>query len=255
MKAREICADSSRKPVFTVVLLWAALLLSGSDVYAVATFVKTIGTSTTQSTGTTISVTVPAAGVAAGNSIIVAFGMDGTAGTVSCTDSSGNGYQVDSSVINSTTKTSRTVICSAHKVTALAPGNTITVTSPSTATRAISAFEFSGLVPRFLLSDSADKKSTATGSSATPSSGLTATTTMADELVFGSITMSFSFNDAFTPGAGLTLIGRAGTTGNSPYDMTINPQYKIVSATGNYGVNGTNERATHGRQPSLPTRL
>ena len=216
------------------VALWPA-----QRAHAAATFVKTIGANSTQSTGTTLSVTVPAAGVSAGRSIIVAFGMSGTAGTVSCADSAGNAYTVDASVINSTAKTTRSVVCSAHNVAALSSGNTITVTSPSSATRVLSAFEFSGLSA----SGAIDRPSSATGNSAAPSSGLTAATTQADELVFGLSSMSYSVNDTFTAGAGLTLAGRVGTSTNKPYDMTINPEYRIVSATGTYKVDGTNDKS------------
>ena len=68
------------------------MALAGSDASAAISFVKNIGTNSSTSNGTSIAVTVPAGGVAAGNSIILTFAMDPTGGTVSATDPAGNAY-------------------------------------------------------------------------------------------------------------------------------------------------------------------
>src|SRR5690349_17959666 len=77
-------------------LLGAALLacamleaMAPGHAAAAIAFVKTVGTGTVLpgSVSSTVAVTVPAAGVALGNTIIVTFAMDPQSGTVSCTDS------------------------------------------------------------------------------------------------------------------------------------------------------------------------
>ena len=94
--------------------------------------------------GSTLAVTVPAAGVAAGNSIIVSFAMGDVSGAVSCSDGT-NTYSVDFDVTNNNNV--RTVVLSAHNVTALSSGATITVTHPSTTDRAMTVAEFTSQVP------------------------------------------------------------------------------------------------------------
>jgi hypothetical protein len=201
---------------------------------AVISFVKNIGTNTIKSSGTSISVTVPAAGVAAGNSIIVTFAMDPAAGAVTCTDTAGNSYTTDADVTNGTSV--RSVICAAHNVSALVSGNTITVTHPTATARAMSANEFSGLAATATL----DKTSTGTGQSTAPTTSATATTTQADELLIGAIGVEGPSTDTFTPGASYTGLTGAGTTGNpANSNITIDPEFRIVSATGTFVANGT----------------
>ena len=152
--------------------------------YATTGFVKNIGTAASETPGTFIAITVPAGGVAASNSILLTFAIDESVGAVGAADSQGNLYTVDADVSNSGTV--RTVIFSAHVVTPLVSGDFITVThplDPLRSARALSANEFSGLVTPGTL----DQTSTATGNSASPSSGSTALTTQAEELLIGAI--------------------------------------------------------------------
>lgn len=189
--------------IFVVVACWLFLALP-----AQATgigFVKNIGTNQSKTAGTSISVTVPAAGVKAGNSIIVTFAMDSTSGSVSVSDTAGNTYNLDADTGVYVTYV-RTLIFSAHNVTALVSGNTITVTHPSVNAKAVSANEFSGLAKTSALA--LDKTSTATGDSTTPSSGSTATTTQADELLIGAIGVEGPLGDTFTAGSGYTALPR-----------------------------------------------
>lgn len=217
--------------------LFAFLVLSPAPIFAQITFVKTIGPNSSKSTGTSIAVTVPASGVAAGNSVIVSLAMDPASGTVSCIDSASNSYAVDRDQVNgSGTSGVRAVILSTHNVTALASGNTITCTHPSVAARALSASEFSGLA----VSGTKDQATSATGQSTSPSSGNTGPTTQAAELLIGAIGVEGPSGDTFTPGASYTTIGRGGTTGgNAATNITINPEYRIVSTTGAYAATGT----------------
>ncbi len=216
-----------------VILVLALIALAVAPASATVTHVKSIGTATSKSSGTTISVTVPAGGVAAGNSIILMLAMDQASGMVTATDSAGNVYTADASASNSGDV--RTVILAAHNVTALAPGQTITVTHPSVTARALTANEFAGLLPNPL-----DRVQTGTGSGTVPSSGLTAPTTQAYELLIGAIGAEGPSGDSFTAGPFFTGLPRAGTSGGSASsNVTINPQFRIASLTGAYASNGT----------------
>ncbi len=197
-------------------------------------FVQVVGTDQDKTTGTTLIVTVPITGVVAGNSIIVAFAMDDITGTVSAADSQGNTYAVDADVANAPDV--RTIILSAHNVTALLSGDVITITHPSVDARAVSIAEFSGLAPTGAL----DQTSTATGNGTTPSSGSTATTSQADELLIGAIGAEGIVTDTFTVGTNYAPLDRSGTTGGGfASNITINPEFQIVSATGAYLADGT----------------
>lgn len=73
-----------------VLLLSVYLLFFSLPALADIAFVKNIGTNQIKGAGTSISITVPAAGVKGGNSIIVTFAMDSYTGSVSVSDSKGN---------------------------------------------------------------------------------------------------------------------------------------------------------------------
>src|SRR5437867_3588971 len=154
------------------------LALPKSEASAAIALAKNVGTNASQSSGTSLALSLTA-GVAAGNTVIVTFAMDpatcsaGTcSGPVTCADSKGNTYSKDADVANgSSTSGARTVIFSAPVTTALVSTDTITVTHPSATARAMSVSEFSGLATTAAL----DKTASATNSSGTPSSGSTAT--------------------------------------------------------------------------------
>src|SRR5207244_8500746 len=135
------------RALFLTTLLAAALHLAHApDALAAIAFVKNVGFLANSTTGTSISITVPAGGVAFGHTVLVSFAMDPAAGAVSCTDSKGNSYSAVVDFANGSGTTGvRTVVFSARIVTALVGGNTITVTHPSGAARAVSINEFSGL--------------------------------------------------------------------------------------------------------------
>lgn len=204
---------------------------------AAIAFVQNIGTTQSKRAGTSLSITVPAAGIAAGNSIILDFAMDLTAGVVSATDSAGNTYSVDAdSDDGSGTAGVRTVILSAHDVAALPAGKLITVTHPSVTARALSADEFSGLATKGVL----DQTSTGTGTSTSPSSGSTAKTGQADELLIGAIGVQGPEDDTFTADASYKASTRVGTTGGKDAtNITINPEFQIVAAIDTYSATAT----------------
>ena len=193
----------ARRAIATLALL---LSLAAAEARAGIAFVKNIGTNASATTDTTIAVTVPAAGVATGDSVILTLAMADASGGVTATDSKGNTYSLAADITPSNV---RTVILAAHNVTALVSGDTITVTHPSASVRALSANEFSGLSPTSAL----DQTQSATGSSTAPSSGATAATTEAAELLLGAMGVGGTISDTFTPGPSYTALTRAGITG------------------------------------------
>src|SRR5438094_8620290 len=194
--------NRARLAIATLALL---LPLAASEARAVIGFVKNIGTNASATTGTTIAVTVPAAGVATGDSVILTLAMADASGGVTAIDSKGNTYSLAADITNASNV--RTVILAAHNVTALVSGDTITVTHPSASVRALIANEFSGLTPTSAL----DQTHTATGSSTAPSSGASAATTEAAELLLGAMGVAGPISDTFTAGTNYTALTRAGT--------------------------------------------
>src|SRR5947208_1236134 len=232
--------DSSRRPARRALPTLALALLLGlaaSEARAGIAFVKNIGTNTGNNTGTSITITLAAGvSVAAGNSIIVSFVGPDLSGTYSATDSAGNSYSVNAS--GARAGTVRTVILSAHNVNALASGNTITVTFPSTSNRrAVTADEFSGLAK----SGTFDQSHTGNGSSTAPDSGFTATTAQGAELLLGAIGVAGAGSDTFTAGndghgGTYTALTRVNSGGDIFY---INPEYEIIAATNTYKATAT----------------
>ncbi|MFN8642759.1 MAG: hypothetical protein U0802_14310 [Candidatus Binatia bacterium] len=217
-------------------LFVAALVpLVAAPSLAAISFVQGIDAQQSKTAGTSIVLTVPAAGVGAGHSVLLALTMDAAAGTVSAADSAGNVYGVDVDVTNGTRI--RTVVLSAHNVAALAGGSTISVTHPSVTARALSGSEFAGL----LGSGALDQINSQVGNNGTAlTSGATPVTSQADELVFGAIGVEGPSTDTFTPGASFIALAAAGTTGPpGASNVTINPEYRIVAATGAYAADGT----------------
>jgi len=215
-------------------LLVLSLLGPAVGANAGITFVKNVVTGGNTTTGTAISVTVPAAGVAVTNTLIVTFAMDPAAGTVSCGDSRGNVYTKDADVTNgSGTAGVRAVVFSGRVVVPLLAGDTITVTHPAAAAKAISVNEFAGV-------GAFDRVASATGSNTTPSSGFTLATIQADELLIGAIGVETDSTEAFTPDAtqnGLAAGSSSGAGGAA--NVTINPAFRLVSASGSYAAAAT----------------
>ena len=193
-----------------------------------------IGQANSITSNTFLSVTVPAGGVAAGNTIIVSFAMDPNAGTVSVADTKSNSYSKDVDILNS--KGVRTLVFSAPVTTALVAGNTITVTYPATVSKAVSIYSVSGLVS----ASRVDQTQTGPGTAIAVSSGNTAATAQASELLIGAIG-SESYDTTFTVGTGYTVMNSAiaNDGNNTNASISIFPEYRIVSATGVYDANGT----------------
>jgi len=244
-KGRE--RKSSQTLILTRFLLVLVVLFSNAfikirEAEAAITLVGNIGTNNQKDGGhTSLSVTVGASGVGAGHSIIVTIAMDNSpTGAVSCSDTAGNTYTNDVDFgQDSGTNGSRTIICAAHNVSALVNGNTITVNHPNVKASAMSANEFSGLATSSVLDKTASAGDN-TGTNTSPTSGNTATTTQANELLIGAIAVEGPTADTFTLGASYSTLTRAGTNAGSAQDnITMNCEYQIVSATGAYHADGT----------------
>src|SRR5438132_49992 len=238
--ASQLLVDSPRRPARRALATLALALLFGlaaSEARAGIAFVKNIGTATGNNTGTSITITLAAGvSVAAGDSISVSFVGPDLSGTYSATESAGNTYSQNAS--GARAGTVRTVVLSAHNVNALASGNTITVTFPSTSNRrAVTADEFSGLAKTATF----DQSHTGNGSSTAPDSGFTATTAQAAELLLGAVGVAGGASDTFTAGndghgGTYTALTRVNSGGNVFY---IAPEYEIVAATNTYKATAT----------------
>jgi chitodextrinase len=198
-------------------------------------FVKSLGTATAENTGGSLALTVPAGGVAAGDTVVVAADMSGGGGvTISTiTDTRGNTYTVDSTLKHPSTGVN-TFIGSGYIATPLQAGDKITITFAASyySERVMAATEFRGLSAVGRL----DKLATGTGTSTTPASAATATTTAAPELVIGGFGTSSAAT--FTPATGFTALASA-TVGSGSNARSVYECYQVVQATGQYRASGT----------------
>src|SRR5216117_4102244 len=233
--------DRTGARLLTRTLLALVLLAgpAGSEARAAIAFVKNVGTNGDTIPGTSLAVTLHGnTSAAVGDTVIVTFVTDPSAGAVSCADSGGNSYSLDADVTNgSVTSGVRTVIFSAFVNTALGNQNTITVTHPLATSKAVSVNEFSGVRAAAL-----DQTAGATGNSTTPASGATALTAQPNQLLIGAIGVETKKTESFTAGAGysaLTSSSSGPALGNATDNVTIDPEYRIVAATGSYTADGT----------------
>jgi Concanavalin A-like lectin/glucanases superfamily len=197
-----------------------------------ARYVKNIGNVNTKATGTSLTINVTES-VNVGNTIIVRVLTDYTASAPTITDSKGNTYTRDRTAPNSGT-TMRAAIFSAPITSALSPGDTITITTPSTAAKVAIADEFSGLLTSGVL----DVQNGTSGSSTTPGTSISINTTHANSLVLGFVGVEGPQDeDTYTEDAlgQFASLPRGGTIGDTDTsNLTINGGFKSVSVTGNY---------------------
>src|SRR3989442_2929419 len=205
--------------------------------YGAVCWLQDLGANGTETVGTTLSITPISGGVAVGHGVIVSVAMDPDSGAVSCSDSKGNIYSLDADQTNGSGTTGvRTLIFSTHVTSALGNGDSIIVTFQNAiAARAVSAAEFYGIV-------ALDQTAGAIGNGITPNSGLTAPTTSANELLYGAIGVETKFNQTFTSGTGYTHLVREQSdpnAGSPGHHVTIDPEFRTVTATGSYFADGT----------------
>jgi hypothetical protein len=109
----------------------------------------------------------------------------------------------------------------------LSSGNSITVTYPSASYVAVSIYYVNdSILPK-------DQSATATGNNNSPSSGNTGNTTQDYELAIGAIGYNNTSN--FTAGGSFTALTKS--TANS--NLTIQPEYRIVTSKGTYAASGS----------------
>lgn len=160
----------------------------------------------------------------AGNLIIVFVRMSSSTQTVSVSDSAGNSY-ADAVMQAQTTDGHQSHIFYARNI----KGGPTTVTVTFSATNNhpwLAIFEYSGLNADAPL----DQTAHAQGSSSTPSSGLTGTTTTANELVFAGLGLPNASTLTVTTGAGFIMLQQDA----APDTSRAAAEAKTVSTTGQY---------------------
>lgn len=204
-------------------------------VLGTAIFIQNIGTNSTKTAGTTLTLTVPANGTPIGHTLIARVLHDYTAGGPTMTDSRGNTYTRDRTAAYSTNI--RMSVFSCRVTTALQSGDTITLTtSVSVAAKVLAVDEFANV----LLPIAIDVQNGATGSSTAPA--LSATTTNANDLLIGMVGTESPSTDSYIDDAmhqwtGLTRIGTSGDVSNT--NVTVNGVYRAAGSTGTYSYTPT----------------
>ena len=218
----------------------AVLFTTARQPVDAASFVKMVGSrtrgvSTVANSATTVN--APSNGVAAGDSILVTVHVASLGGTIACSDNVNGAYNTD--VVSPAGAGAGIAIASKHNVMALGFGDVISCSYPAfDGASSMSVYEFSGLEPVNPL-DGTSQGSSASGFLV--SSGLTATTVQANELVFGFV---------WLPGA--TQVFTPATSGGNPFEIpysppwsslvaagTQKPIYRFVNSTRQYEANGT----------------
>ncbi len=202
---------------------------SATSVKAASTivYIGDVGSASSKTSGASLAIVTTAA-VAAGDDIIIVYATDPNANVppITVTDSAGNTYHEIGPAIN--TGQLRTYMFSAYDANALPADSSITITASASVTaRAAVASAFSGLADE----DPLDRTGIGTGSSDTPSSGATATTTEANELLVGAVGTEGPDGDAAgTWGNSFTAGPRLGTTGGTAdTNITASMSWRIVS--------------------------
>ncbi len=240
--------DMRAIPAYRVLAAFLGLALCAASARAQITSPVDLGSNQADGTTSTSLTVITTANAPAGGSIIVTaatstdFGPQATGAT--CSDSAGNTYTTD---VTQTLGTSNlTSICSTHSLAAqLSAGATITVswtgTVPNGQTYLVHAYAVTGLASAAL-----DKTATTAGTGSSVSTGATATTAQANELLFAAFldTGSRVSNAGFVPGTNGTANDCAGSptytslggvdSGNPP---ALFGAFCIVSATGAYSAN------------------
>ena len=187
------------------------------------------GTAQTDTSQSTLPVTTTGA-IASGSKIILSAGWR-TATTLSSVAGGGLTWTIDTQRVNGAA-TQHCALISADAPSGLASGTVITLTfSGNTTAKSVSVEEVTGLAAQGSCFDKTTGADIATGTSF--SSGSTATTAQADELLIGiifynAVEASTTWTGSFT--ALQHISGPTRSTGNA---------YRIVSATGAYAATGT----------------
>jgi fibronectin type 3 domain-containing protein len=193
---------------------------------ASAAYIRRVGSATSSTAKTTITIPVGTPGVTAGHTLVISMLLSSTSTTAAITakDTAGNTYTLARDT-NDGSAGDRSVIAVATSVTAIAAGGSITLTYSSAAETHITVDEFSGIT-------AIDTAAGATGTTAAFSSGNTPATSQASELLIGSLGTESGTAPAWT--AGWTALPALNVSG----DM-LGTAYKFVTTTGTYAATGT----------------
>ncbi|GAA1978618.1 hypothetical protein GCM10009817_18900 [Terrabacter lapilli] len=191
-----------------------------------AGYVRRVGTATAATARTSTTITVGASGVVAGHTLVVSalLSSTSTTGSVSATDSAGNGYAVARNVSDGSAG-DRTVVLVAVAVKALPAGATITLSYSSAAETHLAVDEFAGVT-------GVDTTAGATGTGSTFSSGA-ASTGSANEILVGATGIE-SASAAPTWATGWTALPNLGIS--TDYLATA---YRAAPTAGAYTATGT----------------
>ncbi len=206
----------------------ASVTVSSSAPAVAPSYVSQIATNYSTSSKTYGSITVwRAAGVQAGDLVVLYLQLTGTAatGTVTGTDTAGNTYTVARSVTDSAGH--RLVVLTGMANTALAPNDTIQVTFPT----ASGGYRLLG--DEFAGARTVDVTAGATGATSAFNSGATATTSTAQEVVVGTV-MSAGANSAPTWASPWKALGAYAL--GSTY---LGRAYQLPTSTGAFTASGT----------------
>lgn len=238
LSGQAICARTLMLSAQMLVLLTVA-----APARAQISFVADLGSNETTGVSTTsLSITTTASAPAGASIIVVAVddlpAIGVTPTSVTCSDSAGHSYVTDVLLGGGGggPQTGPASICSTHRIAGALPSlSTITVTwsgGSNPQNQRVRAFAVTGLASTPL-----DRTASSAGHSTSPSSGATAVTSQADELLVGAIADYNSSTSvaAFSPGSGYTALAGVGTA-NGP---SLFAEYQIVAATGTYAATGT----------------
>lgn len=195
------------------------------------TLVQTIGTSQVNTASTSLTFTLPTGtATTLGDTLTLHVGTYHAATTVA--DTRANTWKIDSQTINGT---SSVIVCSTILTTALAAGDTITVTLATAATAGLLLLEWSGGMVL-------DQSATGSGSTSALDGGTTPATTSATDLILGVFAVSgTAAAHPFTPAAGFTALTSVGATS---FVRTVDSEYQLSSTTGAQDATATASSAT-----------
>ncbi len=196
-------------------------------------FVKNVGSLATKTSGTVFSITVPAAGVAAGSRVIcrIATNIGVSTATITGADTRGNTYAKDNlNGLDPNTPVRFTFVVSAHIATALVSGDTITLTvSTASSATVLVIDEFTGIQPTSPYTTPLDSRGDIVTNVTTPVPLYT--TTVGDLLAL--TTCSSSYGVTFTFNAGWTVLTSAVTSGGgSATNRDIYGAWQLATSTG-----------------------
>ncbi len=210
------------------VLLLSSAILVGGTAHAAIVKVQDVGVGTT-AVSSPLVITVPAAGVAAGDTILISVACSAPL-PLTATDSKGNGYVVDATF---SLPSLEVAIVRGAIGTALTSSDTILVLSAGVTDMVASATEFSGLV-----FPPVDAVASGMGPGGTLSTG-PAATAQPSELLFGAFATTSFVPLGFTPGSLYASLASASMSIASGEILATYPEFRLVSSMGFYDADCT----------------